>query len=54
MASRCIALSAASLSLFVALRSFGALSFLNRLLSELEVDVDFMDDVSDCMAFSDA
>jgi len=31
----------------------GALSFLKRLLSELEVDVDFNDDVSECNDFSD-
>ena len=53
MASRCSAFSASSLSLFVVVPILGALSFLKRLLSELEVDVDFNDDVSECNDFSD-
>lgn len=53
MASRCRAFSASSLSLFVTVLVLGALSFLNRLLRELEVEVDFKDDVSECIDFSD-
>jgi hypothetical protein len=53
IASRRRAFSASSLSLLVALLGVDDLSFLKRFLSELIVEVDFVEEVSECNDFSD-
>lgn len=54
IASRCRAFSASSLSLFIVLRGVDDLSFFKKPLSELDVEVDFIEEVSECNDFSDA